>query len=140
MNSICYSQKNRAYIGYDLTYDERSVINMITQYVWCSSITALVSPVSRFKDESIGHWIARLHRYKLKYPPVEPVKPMVPTLKLVYSPGSCGVPPKYKVFECEPYEDFPRIPLKNCTGLYGVPIVGFSNDYFSSGIRLQNVF
>ena len=47
-----------------------------------------MSPVSRFKDESVGHWIARLHRYKLKYPPVEPVKPMVPTLKLVYSPGS----------------------------------------------------
>ena len=93
-----------------------------------------------FKDESFGHWIARLHRYKLKYPPVEPVKPMVPTLKLEYSHGSWGVPPKYRLFEYEPYEDFPRVPLKNCTGLYGVPIVGFSNDYLSSGIRLQNVF
>lgn len=85
MNNICYSQKNRVYIEYDLTDDERSIIN---KYVWCSNIFAPMSPVSRFKDESVGHWIARLHRYKLKYPPVEPVKPMVPTLKLVYSPGS----------------------------------------------------
>lgn len=108
-------------IGYDLTDDERSVINTITQYVWCSNILAPVSPVSRFKDESVGHWIARLHRYKLKYPSFEPVKPMVTTLKLAYSHGSCGVPPKYKLFECEPYEDFSRISLNNCTELYGVP-------------------
>ena len=147
MNKTYYSQKDGVYTQFDLTDDEKITAKILNQYVWCSNIIASISsPMTRFKDESIGHWIARLHRYKMKYPPFEPVKPVVPTLRLACFPGSCGVSTKYRVFECEPWEDFPRTALRNCTGLYEVPIVGSSIDYFSpyagvsSGIRLQNVF
>ena len=130
MNRAYYSQKDGLYTKFDLTDDEKITAKIMTQYIWCSIFVASISnPMARFKDESIGHWIVRLHRHKMKYLPFEPVKPVVPTLRLAYFPGSCGVPPKYRVFECEPWEDFPRVPLKNCTGLYEVPIVGSPIDY-----------
>ena len=83
MNRTYYSQKDGVYTKFDLTDDERIIAKMMTQYIWCSSFVASVpTPMARFKDESIGHWIVRLHRYKMKYPPFESEKPVVPHLRL----------------------------------------------------------